>query len=227
MPNRILRDWTDSEKVNNLTADAERFFTRLIMKVDDYGRFPANPKLLRSALFPLLIDKISEKDVSQWTVNCQSIDSQLIIVYEVDGKRYIQINNFRQRLRNQREKYPSPDNGIIIDGQLTVNCQSDDGLKRNETKRNRNEVETQKKTKTVFLPPSLPEVIEYFKENGFPEITAKRAFNYYEAGMWHDGKGNQVRNWKQKMQSVWFKEENRLVNIVQTPEPIGKRYREI
>jgi hypothetical protein len=38
---------------------------------------------------------------------------------------------------------------------------------------------------------------------------ANKAFKYYETGNWKDGKGNQVKNWKQKMQSVWFKEENK------------------
>ena len=35
----MLRDWTQSEKIDELTIESERFFTRLIMKVDDYGCF--------------------------------------------------------------------------------------------------------------------------------------------------------------------------------------------
>ena len=52
MPNRILRDWTDSEPVNSLSVHAERLFVRLIMKADDYGRLTDHPKLLRAMLFP-------------------------------------------------------------------------------------------------------------------------------------------------------------------------------
>jgi hypothetical protein len=49
----------------------------------------------------------------------------------------------------------------------------------------------------------------YFLENGFPEKAATKAFNYYSVADWKDSKGNKVKNWKQKMQSVWFKDENK------------------
>lgn len=58
-----------------------------------------------------------------------------------------------------------------------------------------------------FIPPTLPEVIEYFKENGYSSDAAKKAFNYYQAGDWKGSDGKQVRNWKQKMIAVWFKPE--------------------
>jgi hypothetical protein len=62
----------------------------------------------------------------------------------------------------------------------------------------------------VFTPPQLFEVIEYFKENNFPEQLAKKAFEYYNVASWKDASGKPVLNWKQKMQSVWFKEENKI-----------------
>ncbi len=66
------------------------------------------------------------------------------------------------------------------------------------------------KTKNrVFSPPMLSEVISYFSENGYSEQLAARAFNFYAVANWTDSKGNKVKNWKQKMQSVWFKEENK------------------
>jgi hypothetical protein len=63
-----------------------------------------------------------------------------------------------------------------------------------------------------FSPPLLQDVILYFAENDFSKELAAKAFKYYETGDWKDGKGNQVRNWKQKMQSVWFKEENKITS---------------
>ena len=56
MPNRVLRDWTNSDKINSVSVHAERFFTRLIMQADDFGRFHASPRLLSSYLFPLKDD---------------------------------------------------------------------------------------------------------------------------------------------------------------------------
>ncbi len=106
MPNRILRDWTDSEKVNTLSTNAERFFTRLIMKADDNGCFHGNCKLLRSSLFPLKIDEVSEKDVQKWVNDCKEVG--LLITYSEGSKDYIQICDFKQRLRIKTARFPLP-----------------------------------------------------------------------------------------------------------------------
>lgn len=63
---------------------------------------------------------------------------------------------------------------------------------------------------TVFLPPSEIEVREYFKQNGYTENSGSTAFKYYNEAKWHDSKGNAVKNWKQKMISVWFKDNNKI-----------------
>ncbi len=60
--------------------------------------------------------------------------------------------------------------------------------------------------------PTLENVKAYFLENGYDENIAIKAFNYYEVANWKDSKGKVVKNWKQKMQGVWFKDENKLVN---------------
>ena len=108
MGNRILRDWTDSRKIDSLSADAERFFTRLIMKADDYGRYIADATLLRSSLFPLRVNKIKEDKIQVWLNDCQQAD--LIHCYEVDGKKYLEIKMFDQKLKVRKSKYP-PSNG--------------------------------------------------------------------------------------------------------------------
>lgn len=68
-----------------------------------------------------------------------------------------------------------------------------------------------RKPKSVFTPPLEFEVMDYFKENGYSEQSAKKAFNYYNIANWSDSKGNKIKNWKQKMISVWFKEENKII----------------
>jgi hypothetical protein len=87
--------------------------------------------------------------------------------------------------------------------------------KGKETKGNREKV--------VPPPPPIDEVIAYFKEKGYTETSARKAFDYYNASVtetkrhWSDGKGQPVRNWKMKMQSVWFKDENRKDSRPETP----------
>lgn len=147
MPNRILRDWTDSEQVDNLSVNAERFFTRLIMKVDDYGRFSANVKLLNSILYPLKTN-IRETDISLWLAECEK--NGLISLYNVSSKDYLEIVNFKQTLRIRHEKHPGkPENIDILghDTHMHSTCIADDMLKRNETETKRNEKNS---TKTEF-----------------------------------------------------------------------------
>lgn len=112
MPNRILRDWTDSERVNDLNAQEERFFTRLIMKADDFGCYYAHTSLLKANLFPLLLNEVREADISRWMAACQK--AGLIVLYEFSSKKYLQILDFKQRLDKARAKFPLPSSGNPI-----------------------------------------------------------------------------------------------------------------
>ena len=66
-----------------------------------------------------------------------------------------------------------------------------------------------KKRKKKFIPPSRAEVVKYFFDNGYSIDVGKRAFEGYSVADWHDTNGKPVLNWKQKMNYVWFKDENR------------------
>lgn len=65
------------------------------------------------------------------------------------------------------------------------------------------------KTKNSFTPPTLEEFKKYFQEHGYKTEVAERAWRGYDAAKWHDSNGKPVRNWKQKAQNVWFKEESK------------------
>ena len=58
------------------------------------------------------------------------------------------------------------------------------------------------------IKPTLSEVEDYFLEKGSTTEQAKKAFDYYEVADWHDAKGKPVKNWKQKMLSVWINNSN-------------------
>jgi len=66
------------------------------------------------------------------------------------------------------------------------------------------------KIEKKFIPPTLQEVIDYFNEKGYSKEAATKAFNFYSAGDWSDSKGSKVKNWKQKMNGVWFTDENKM-----------------
>lgn len=64
------------------------------------------------------------------------------------------------------------------------------------------------KTNRIQSKPTQDEVINFFIEKGSTEQLAKQAYEYYEVADWHDAKGNRVKNWKQKMLSVWINNNN-------------------
>jgi hypothetical protein len=69
-----------------------------------------------------------------------------------------------------------------------------------------------KENKRIYIP-SLSEVELYFKDNGYTKESAIKAYNFYDVANWVDSKGNKVKNWKQKMQGVWFKDENKAATL--------------
>ena len=64
--------------------------------------------------------------------------------------------------------------------------------------------------KKQFTPPTQLEVENYFIENNYKKEAGAKAWKYYNESNWKDSKGNKVKNWKQKMQGVWFKPENEI-----------------
>ena len=53
------------------------------------------------------------------------------------------------------------------------------------------------KKRKEFIPPTLEEVTAYAEERGRVDL-AKKFFDYFEAGNWHDSEGKPVKAWKQK-----------------------------
>jgi hypothetical protein len=186
MPNRILRDYTDSEKMDKISPQAETCFTRLIMKADDFGKFHGHPTLLKSALFPLKVDKITDKQMDGWMDELRKVE--LIIRYEVNGKKYLKINDFGQRLRLMQSKFPDPPTS---DSTMTAECPHDDSVKGS---RNEVEVETETREKG-FRPPTLLEVSDFFKTKNVIGKEPQKFFNYYSSKGWMVGK-NKMKDWE-------------------------------
>lgn len=80
-----------------------------------------------------------------------------------------------------------------------------------------------KQTK-LFIPPTLEEVKEFFKNNNtgfvFKESVAVQFWSGYEYAnpAWTDRNGTPIRSWKTKAVQVWFTEQNRqtipVINMV-------------
>ena len=152
MANRVIRDWTFSENINNLTDGAEVFFVRLIMKADDYGCFYGNPKIIISQLYPLR--NITEEQIFEWIKELES--NGVVQHYKIDGKPYVKIHNFGQRLRTMKSKFPQPADNCP---QPADACPPEE--KRNEVETKPNEVETETEVANHFARPLID-------QNGFP-----------------------------------------------------------
>jgi hypothetical protein len=107
MPNRILREGIlTSARVDSLSAGAEIFYRRLHSKVDDHGRHESHPELLRSACYPLRVDRVKARHVIAWLAECEK--AGLLVVYKQGSKTYLQLLDWRQQVRSE-SKFPAPD----------------------------------------------------------------------------------------------------------------------
>lgn len=107
MPDRILRQGiVSSDRMAQLTDwGAETFYRRLMSVVDDYGRYDGRPSMLRAYCYPVQLDKAPEATISQWLAECVRVG--LVMVYEVEGKPYVQLIDFNQRIQG-KPKWPAP-----------------------------------------------------------------------------------------------------------------------
>jgi hypothetical protein len=124
-------------------------------------------------------------------------------------------NFFNERLRHEIEKRKAYTESRRKNASVKKKGDAyDEAYVKHMGNRNRNVNKKENKSKEEemkkkFKPPLLNEVEEYFTEKGYTIEAARRAFEYYSVNNWVDGKGNEVKNWKQKMIAVWFREENK------------------
>jgi hypothetical protein len=107
MPNRVIREGiltsTRVDQVATIPA-REVFYRRLQSVVDDYGRFTGDARVIRAACYPLRLDSITERDIAEHLRECER--AELLRLYSVDGKPYLELIDFNQQLRIKRSKYP-------------------------------------------------------------------------------------------------------------------------
>ena len=106
MPNRYIRaSAIESESINSLPWQAEVFIRRLWNRVDDFGRFTANPQLLRAAIFPLQLEVVRDADMPRLLLEGEKAGQ--LYVYSVLGKQYLVVNRW-ERGRALKSEYPRP-----------------------------------------------------------------------------------------------------------------------
>ena len=110
MPNRIIREsCRTSPTLMLLTDGAERLFWRLTTVADDFGRFEADPDVVRAQCFPRAKEMTFRvKTIAAWFEELRACC--LVTTYVVSGHRlgFFTTWDRHQRRRAQAAKYPAP-----------------------------------------------------------------------------------------------------------------------
>lgn len=112
MPQRFLRPQiTNSERWNSVSFASGNFYIRLLTLVDDYGRYDGRTGVICGACFAVWNEKNPQDAVN--LQRCEQMlqelaANELIDLYDINGKRVIQINQWYERIRNGvKEKWPA------------------------------------------------------------------------------------------------------------------------
>lgn len=97
----------NSRRMAQLTWFQRDFFRSLIHAADGHGRFEADAVLLRSVLYGVLSHKVSVRDVQEAMTRCHQLG--LVKLYQVEGRGYGKVINYRQTLAKRRALYPDED----------------------------------------------------------------------------------------------------------------------
>lgn len=176
--------YSDSQGLVNQLPDevAGRLLKHIYAYVNDEN--PISDELLLNIAFEPIKMQL-KRDLIKWET-------------QIEQRRQAGLRSAEVRKRNatsvNERSISSTDN---VNDNVSVNVNVNDNV-------------IKKKVVNKFTAPTILEVETYFIENGYNKEIAKKAFEYYAVADWKDSKGNQVKNWKQKMRGVWFKDENKI-----------------
>lgn len=168
-----------------------------------------NRLLLKDYLFIAIAGQmnVNEKFVKEFIDSCIN-DVQLL---QTDGEyfwseRVIKNVGRMNEVKEKRSQAGKKSAEKRIDNQQVATSveQVLTSVEQNSTKENK------RKEKNIYTPPCLSDVALFFEQNGYSKKIAEHAWNYYEDANWKDSNGKKVKNWKQKMRGVWFKDEHKI-----------------
>lgn len=198
----------DSDAFLDMPMSAQALYFHLSMRADDDG-FINNPKRIQRMI------GANDDDLKVLIAKSFVIlfESGVVVIKHWKIHNYIQSDRYKQTAyleeKNQLSvktnkaytlKESNVDTECIQDG-----YSSDTQVRLGKVRLGKNKDIGDKKRKR-FIPPTLEEVQAYCKERN-NNVDPKKFFDYYQAGEWKDGKGDPVKNWKQKL-ITWEKKDN-------------------
>jgi hypothetical protein len=170
LANKILT----SEKLNAIDEGSENLFYHLLVLVDDFGRYYAKPKIVRSYCYPLR--ELSLDVIIKRLDNLESVG--LIQRYKNNGETYLEIVEFEkyQKFRSdikRKEDFPIPTE--VCNESDTARNESDTSCNMGKSTVNRNRNENESGNEKEYT----PEFESFWKE--YPKPKGKRvAFNAWK-----------------------------------------------
>jgi hypothetical protein len=114
MPCRLIRDdMLESERVLALPVEARWLYVTILLSADDLGLFEATA-------FKLARRSDIKRETGERLLTMLA-DSDLVRLYEVNGKRYGFIPRFRQRIQIKNLKHPAPPDALMCDDADALN----------------------------------------------------------------------------------------------------------
>lgn len=109
MPNRILKESiTTSDTLPKVSLEAETLFYRLIVRVDDFGRYHGEPHLIYAHCLSNRIGQLTVEQVEEWL--WELAEAGLLRRYESGGRPYVELTTFGDHnpRRATASKFPEP-----------------------------------------------------------------------------------------------------------------------
>lgn len=169
-------------ETNYLPSSAQLLWYKLIMLCNKAGwcewvtvdnqRLMALIQLKREATFIELRNKLIEAGLIEYRKGKKGSPNQY------------KIKTFNLKVQTEVE--------TVVKSVVKTEVQTVDIDKLNKTKQKRKSKEKE------FIAPSLEEVQKYVLEKKL-NVNAEKFYNYFTEGNWIDSKGNEVKNWKQKL----------------------------
>lgn len=207
---RVLKEWEwykDSHMVH--------LFIHLLLSANRQDGKWRGIEVKRGQLITGRIELSNETGISQRSIRTciERLKSTNELTIKTTNKysiiticKYEDYQSEKQTIDQQDDNQPT-NNRPTIDQQSTTN---------------KKEEKEKKKRIDICEPPTLQEVVQFFKEKGFSEHLAARAWSSYDANNWRDSKNQKIVNWKMKMIQVWFREENKIKPAVNPHSPVIK-----
>lgn len=206
--------WNDKE-LPKISIQAHLLWIGMWNFSDDLGIIENDPLLIKSQVFPRRTDVRTEQ-VKSWLD--QLVKARFILPFIHENESY-----FVHRTFNTHQKIDKPQPSKIplkvvenVRNTFDECSTSVPAVEYSIGKESKSKGKVRESK--VFVPPTLQMVKDFFKEKGYSEQSAIKAFDYYNDAEppWTDRNGDPVRSWKSKMNAVWFKPENLDTTVVKS-----------